>query len=67
VNFSSNTAGHAGAAIYAADISVCTFTSMECEPSAVTNNLTQYEKSIFKESPFHFRSDKAIQTLFETD
>ena len=60
VTFTSNTAGHAGAAIYAADIRVCTFNCVECKPR---NNITQYQQSIFSEKPpFYFRFGQSIMT-----
>jgi len=61
VTFDSNTAGYAGAAIYAADIRVCTFNCVECEPR---NNITQYQQSIFLEKPpFYFRLGQNKKTV----
>lgn len=59
VTFVSNTAGHAGAAIYAADISGCTFTNMECKPTINYN--TTYQRSIFVQSPFTFKLVKPLR------
>jgi len=59
VTFVSNTAGHAGAAIYAADISGCTFTNMECKPTINYN--TTYQRSIFVHSPFTFKLVKPLR------
>lgn len=50
VTFFNNTAVEAGAAIYASDLSRCTFTSREC-PAKNSSQLNPFERSIFQEEP----------------
>jgi predicted outer membrane repeat protein len=55
VSFINNCAVTAGAAIYASNITVCTYTSPEC--SSAQENITEYQKSIFTLPPFHFEGN----------
>lgn len=52
--FLNNTAGKAGAAIFASKISVCTYTNTKMCFSKEDNETDHYSRSIFKGSPFIF-------------